>query len=689
MANLYVEYNGLVMGPKDDPSGKCGGGCTIRTPFVSRAERWEYVGGIKSHRVSDISMSGKIFADISNLDAPKTGNEDKAWDSIEAQRTSIINAFSEDYKELKAGNYTFSYVKVNDVTFSPGNTGVVEFSISLTSHEQFFADTGITEPKNEYTFKEGEDGVLNLTHNISARASAGAGIDADGDADRDENDPVAKAKSWCESLTGLTSNPTSMHQADWTSFTGNPFSISHTYDRISGTYSIQETWRQGKYSQAGYVENYEINEKYSTNDEYTTIQINYSIKGPPGTSDATMQSKAPSVSSFYNKIKEKHIDGTGGIYGLVHDDAQNNVSPFTTAIIDPTPKTYEIKQNKNEGSINITIEFNQLKISNARHWETTVTQDDWTITAQNYYYHAATNGYAFIDWDVSVNEDTITDVTTVDINATMKSKGPISVRKARTTAWLASLQSVTKDARYLYAWAGYAYGAFAAVGGQDDDRVFPQSEHWNLSPDASSLTIEKNNTSGEIRLSASFSNKDKYMVTQGDLQQAGFPATQNLYWRELSFDINQKCALNVMSMKSGKNGDSILPDWLIFDHNTLSKETTTFTIRGVVEEYIHGAVSFGNGGRHIVDTALGVMMNSLQVGWLQNPLNNDVNYRGLESNDSTKSRKGLGNFGTEFGNYVSKTVSVSQTVPAPFMNQDGKGKLGIYDSDGNYIGERP
>ena len=46
MANLYVEYNGLVMGPKDDPSGKCGGGCTIRTPFVSRSERWEYVGGI-------------------------------------------------------------------------------------------------------------------------------------------------------------------------------------------------------------------------------------------------------------------------------------------------------------------------------------------------------------------------------------------------------------------------------------------------------------------------------------------------------------------------------------------------------------------------------------------------------------------------------------------------------------------
>ena len=65
MANLYVEYNGLVMGPKDDPSGKCGeGGCTIRTPFVSRSERWEYVGGMKSHRVSDISMSGKIFADI-------------------------------------------------------------------------------------------------------------------------------------------------------------------------------------------------------------------------------------------------------------------------------------------------------------------------------------------------------------------------------------------------------------------------------------------------------------------------------------------------------------------------------------------------------------------------------------------------------------------------------------------------
>ena len=183
MANLYVQYNGLVMGPLDDPSGLCGGGaCAIPTPYVSRSERVEYSGKI-SYRVTDINISGKVYS--KNLDSIYgSGNE---FSEIETRRNAILNAFDDDFHTLTAGNYTFYHVKVNEVNFSEGNTGVLEFSVSLTSYGEWFKSTGVKEVKNEYNYSKGDDGVVVCRHSISVTASRSNNLSGWGDS---ESDPI-------------------------------------------------------------------------------------------------------------------------------------------------------------------------------------------------------------------------------------------------------------------------------------------------------------------------------------------------------------------------------------------------------------------------------------------------------------------------------------------------------------------
>ncbi len=104
MANLYVKYNGLVMGPLDDPDDLCCydgnpylqdyapdpdcGYCAIPTPYVTRSERIEYSGKI-SYRVTDINISGKVYADDTHI----TANTE--FSTIDLRRNAILSAFSD------------------------------------------------------------------------------------------------------------------------------------------------------------------------------------------------------------------------------------------------------------------------------------------------------------------------------------------------------------------------------------------------------------------------------------------------------------------------------------------------------------------------------------------------------------------------------------------------------------------
>tara|TARA_Y100000593_G_scaffold95031_1_gene198590 strand:- start:45676 stop:47871 length:2196 start_codon:yes stop_codon:yes gene_type:complete len=721
-ANLYVSYNGLVMGPLNDPSGLCPNGkCSIPTPYVTRSDKWEYVG-TKSYRVTELSIAGKIYSD-------SVGSNE--FNEIDTKRNSIFTAFNQDYGSLVAGRWTFDYVKVNNINFSEGNTGVIDFNISLTSYENFFNDVGVLEPKNEYSFTEQEDGVIVCRHKISAKGARLGSDHSDPNSDGvyNENDPIARAKAWCESLVGYNpgiTSPTglaakfSSTDSDGASLT--PFSVSHSYDRITGTYSIEETFKQGLYSDAGYVETYDISEKVSVADDYATIQINYTIKGPPGKSINTVRSHVPSATEFYNKINNTNN------YGFVYDDF------YQAGDIDPTPISYEASESKDEASINVSISFNQLKIP------TTVADGLISYTynvgnfqgvGTNYYYDSGTQGYAYLDYEVTLSTDEIKQLTTVDIRATMKSKGSASTRRSRINNWYNSIcdnsgcnkyidydplnSSWTEEGeaescaigKFLCALAAREYfttttfannatnttitdnwnqGSSVPAPGlsstrKDNAGLSPRlvkfSNLWYLNPMWNNLSIQKNSENGEIEMTATFDNRDiRYvsntMIRNVDPQSSSLLSNQDYYfWKDLSYDISQDCAMNVLSLKAGMNGNSTFHDYLIFDHNTLTKESTTFNIKGSLDDYYHNSTflpyNAGYGYTRLTNVMLGMYFNSLK-NVLQSPKNNSSDYIGLESNDSSRTQANK-DASHGISNNFSKTVKTSQTVTSPFVTQ--------------------
>lgn len=714
-ADLYVSYNGLVMGPLNDPSGLCGGGtCSIPTPYVTRSDKWEYVG-TKSYRVTELSIAGKIYSD-------SVGSNE--FSEINTKRNNILSAFSEDYKSLTAGRWTFDYVKINDVNFSEGNTGIIDFSISLTSYESFFNDVGILEPKNEYNYTEQEDGVITCRHSISAKGARLGSDHSDPNSDGayNENDPIARAKAWCESLTGYNPGITSaaglsskFSSTDSDGASLSAFSVSHSYDRITGAYSIEEIFKQGLYSDAGYIETYDISEKVSTEDEYTTIQISYTIKAPPGKSISTVRGHVPSVTEFYNKINNTNN------FGFVYNDAYN------AGTIDSTPINYEVDESQDESSINVTIAFNQLTIPSTIAGgliSYTYNVADYSATGTNYYYDSGTSGYAYLDYEVTLSTDELTQITSVDIQATMKSKGNANTKKTRIQNWFnyivddlnsgcskwvgtntVSEPETCAIGKFLCALAAreyFATGSFANNSANitttnnwnkgssvpapglsstvyDNAGLSPRlvkfSNLWYLSPWWDSLNIQKNLDDGEISFSATFNNKDFYYTdnaTMNSVMGNSLPwllSGTYYHWKNFSFNISQDCAMNVLSMKAGMNGDSTFHDYLIFNHNTLTKESTTFDLKGSIENYNHSPApsNVGLGRTRLANVSLSLLANIMNNNLLQLPIAADLDYRGLESYNS--SRDQINGVGIGVAANFAKNYKISQTVNSPFITQ--------------------
>jgi hypothetical protein len=677
MANLYVSYNGLVMGPLDDPSGLCGGGsCAIPTPYVTRSDKWIYLGE-KSHRVTDISIEGKVYAKDSDISA------DTEFSTIDSRRVAIQNAFDDDFLTLTAGNYTFNYVKVNDVNFSVGNVGILEFTISLTSYDEWFKNDGITEVKNEYNYSQAGDGIITCRHSMSAQCRHyggdwGSNSSSGADGTVNESDPIWRAKYVCEQFAGYdptnaTHGSTSLSTSaaglaakfsanDADGIARKPFSTSHTVNRAEGTYSIEETYKQGSHSSAGYVENYEISEKRGIEDDLSTIDINYSIKGPPGKSMSTMRGHIPSVTSFYNKINNTNN------FGLVYDDVSNK------GTMDSTPITYEVNEEQDGSSIGVSLSFNQLYIPGGLI-SYTVNVGDYSTTATNYYYHAGTSGYAYLDYDISISTDEIKEETTVGIKATMKSKGNLATRKTRINAWASSLPG-DGGMGFLYALACREYLAQASGA----VKLINNSDKWNLNPATTEYSIGTNDKTGEITMSASFNNKDMYFVKNSDIQ-AHAPAAfgihlggDNLHWRTFSFDISQKTAINLMSLKAGMNSNPFFHDYMIFDHNTLTKESSTISVKG--GEMWQASPNIIPEFAKISNIGLSLITKEITNSLLLPTIDGNDTWRGLESWDSSREGRSLyGINGLPGGELVnigntSKNFVISQTVGQPFVTQD-------------------
>ena len=729
MANLSVTYNGLTMCPT----------CDILTPFVSRSSKFEYEDG-KARRLTTININGKITGD--------------AYATVDYRRNLILNAFKKDFQPLTAGNYTFNKPKVDEVTFSDGSTGVIDFSISLTDYDAYFSDHGLHDVKNEWTIEEGEDGVINYKRTISAKGSR---YSSASETFGDERDAVANAKAFCVGLAYPNVSAydiaffiddadndvtTDDNERGWTLPGGDslrkaPWSTSHTYNRITGSYTIEETYKQGKWSFGGYVEDFDVSESHSSGEMRPTIDVTYSIETGMKTATHTaaewinmIRGHMLTVDQIALKISNG-LQATDLVFGSISNatyaataDGGVGDGAYIFAVLGDKPLSYEVTEYEEESKIEVSMTFDYWYRAPWTYTLPTSTVQPFNIILKNYYGDG--NNFSYLDYEISQSKDEMSQITTVDVACTLKcARGVLSDRKAVLDAWY-NADWTGKQYKLLYALANLEYeyetdgdqwqGTSIAAGTKLNVEVpydviaFPAGHRFELHAEPTILSEEYDPVTGETRFSATYNNRERAFTEK--LDHDVYWANGNMFginpWNHLTtvpraqewlphktfdWDMSQKVAMQQIIFKVGANGNMYDPDYLAFDLQNQSKEVTTVNITTDVAAGFFEWGGFDN-SRAVLEYGIGRVVRGVALKYwsqdfLQAPLWSDyATNRVLENWDTNRASDHYPLIGGSENQASGPKLSASATwaqLPGVFGEVPQEGAVGLKARQGSQV----
>ena len=413
------------------------------TPYVSREQDVIYYGQ-KWCQVSRLTLNGTL-----------TGNDTTALNN---SRTQLENAFSSDFKTLTikegtTGIAVFPSCVVRNIDVDSYNHTAANYSIQLDSfdNQNFITGNlvsgtfGVLDPENSFSYNEQDNGLVQLTHSVSARGVK-TGVQSS----------LTEAINFVDSLTGVDSIPVSPRFIGGVQASNLVLdSLSRNIDRASSTYSVEEVYSvqtgdmYGVPQVNGFVTEIGTSINSGIGEDYSTINVNYTIRGDKYASEASIRAAAPSSGVLYNIAT--------GIYGTANVFKR----PINLSIDD---------QAKTAKRLSVSCDF----IDNSF-------EDIQT---------------AYFDFSSSVNKDEITDVTEISVNGEFKAIGPV-VKKYETVSGLfydEIVPSTTGISGYLFDIANSIY---SEIGGQ-----------FTLNNLPSQIEASEDKFKGIISLSCSFNDSD-------------------------------------------------------------------------------------------------------------------------------------------------------------------------------------
>jgi len=262
-------------------------------------------------------------------------------DTTQPQANLIINGFDAEKIYEKSG------IIIRSINFEESPYfGILNYSIGLDSFE---SDYKVIEPKNEFSFAEGQDKTLRLSHNISAKGLNTSAF---------KSNALDNAINFVKNYTGLNNVPS----VKFISGFNNKFylqSFSESIDRLNSTYSIQEEYISNLFYTGGSGNlNYTLNITSGADSNIIQVDINGNYKGP-----------------------------LNGDISLLRDSLNiyDVVTNIYTGYINPIPIEFNISENTGENSISFDYSFDNLPLSNPYYkYEGSVSRNeiDQLITVQ-------------------------------------------------------------------------------------------------------------------------------------------------------------------------------------------------------------------------------------------------------------------------------------------------------------------
>ena len=216
--------------------------------------------------------------------------------------TGLINLFSGQFGTLtvaegSSGMYSWDNLNVDEITVPENHyysNSFAPYSVKMRRHQ---VPSGVIEPINEYSFTQGDDGIVTVNHRISAK-----GI-------KNVTGGFTNAINFVRSLTGRNPfNPVFMPSGQ-----NVLMSISENINRIENVYGVNEVYKYNTGSSANYLETFSVNLSDDFNTEYLTLETNLKLQGSPINNNvSSMESSVGSTFNAYTRLNSLGIN-TGSL----------------------------------------------------------------------------------------------------------------------------------------------------------------------------------------------------------------------------------------------------------------------------------------------------------------------------------------------------------------------------------------
>ncbi len=334
MADIVVQYNGWTLSP---------------TPLVQ--QNYEFVDyGSRWGNVLQIELNG-FLTGITGWQMAQSG---------------IAQYFTGQFGTLEVLDgstsiYRWTNVIVDEIVFPPNpwfvGTSLKSMAPYSAKMKVINVPSGVLEPTNEYSFNQADDGIVTVSHKVSAR-----GI-------RTNVDGLSNAVAFVKTFKGV--NPfSSFTPAFIPSGSGILASFSETIDRLTSTYSISEVYKYNTGLFSGVVETWNVNASDVIDNEYLTVDVDWKIQGSPVNNNLTTieSSFLPSQNPMLKLSSMGYSTGNmmQSTYSVARDSGAATIAIKTSYV-----SGYNLNDIAGYFDYNVSLDF-----------DGTVPKEDWRIDGE-------------------------------------------------------------------------------------------------------------------------------------------------------------------------------------------------------------------------------------------------------------------------------------------------------------------
>jgi len=197
---------------------------------------------------------------------------------------SVLSTYSAQTSTLTVGEISRSNVFLQSIDFGSSDyLSNSDYEVTFISYpNDYFTESGVLNPVNEWEFSEGKNGILSVSHNVSARGLNTSNLDGTA---------LTNAKNFVQNLVypNATVIPTTLTQ--FADLSGSNFilkSRSENTNRITGEYSVTENYELDLVSSENAIIQYSVNVDEPVNG-FHTATIDGTVEGGLNVSLATIQ----------------------------------------------------------------------------------------------------------------------------------------------------------------------------------------------------------------------------------------------------------------------------------------------------------------------------------------------------------------------------------------------------------------